>query len=83
MEVHLVSESIKFMILGMGIVFIFLYILVLLMRLQAWVIARYFPERSSVSGERAASSAEEEERARVAAIVAAVAEYRRSHGKRG
>ncbi len=82
MEVHLVSESIKFMILGMGIVFIFLYILVLLMRLQAWIIARYFPERFSVSGERAASSVEEE-RARVAAIVAAVAEYRRSHGKRG
>ena len=83
MEVHLVSESIKFMILGMGIVFVFLYILVLLMRLQAWVIARYFPERPSVGADSAALSAEEDERARVAAIVAAVAEYRRSRGKKG
>jgi len=83
MEVHLVSESIKFMILGMGIVFVFLYILVLLMQLQAWVIARYFPERSSLSEDEALSSTEEDERARVAAIVAAVAEYRQSRGTKG
>ncbi len=82
MEVHLVSESIKFMILGMGIVFVFLYILVLLMRLQAWVIARYFPEEAARSGE-VSPAADEDERARVAAIVAAVAEYRRSGGAKG
>ena len=80
MEVHLVSESVKFMILGMGIVFVFLYTLVVLMRLQAWVIERFFPERVPQSGKAPTSSHEEEERARVAAIVAAVAEYRKAKG---
>jgi oxaloacetate decarboxylase gamma subunit len=80
MEVHLVSESVKFMILGMGIVFVFLYILVLLMRLQAWVIEHFFPERAPRSDNTPTSSQGEEERARVAAIVAAVAEYRKAKG---
>ncbi|ADV46510.1 OadG family protein [Nitratifractor salsuginis] len=78
MEVHLVEESIKFMILGMGIVFVFLYILVLLMRLQAWIIERFFPEKSSRQKAAPALKADDEEGARVAAIVAAVAEYRKA-----
>jgi len=80
MEIHLVSESIKFMILGMGIVFVFLYVLVLLMRLQGWVIERYFPEGESGSAVSSGES-EEEERARVAAIVAAIQEYRQTTKK--
>jgi oxaloacetate decarboxylase gamma subunit len=78
MDIHLVSESIKFMILGMGIVFVFLYILVLLMRLQAWIVDRFFPERAPASDSGAVSKADDEERARVAAIVAAVAQYRKA-----
>ena len=82
MEVNLVNESIKFMVLGMGIVFAFLFILVQLMRVQAWVINRYFPEGNTGSG-TASPKADDDEKARVAAIVAAVAEYRRSGGTKG
>ncbi|WP_456458200.1 OadG family protein [Nitratifractor sp.] len=78
MEVHLVSESLKFMVLGMGIVFVFLYILVLLMRLQAIIIERYFPERPPEGASAPTGESEEEERARVAAIVAAIREYRKT-----
>jgi len=74
MEVNLVSESIKFMILGMGIVFIFLYLLILLMKLQAYIIGRYFSEQKETQ------DIEDDEGARVAAIIAAVMEYRKSKG---
>ena len=77
MEYNLVGESVKFMILGMTIVFLFLYILVQLMRLQAYIIEKYFPESPAPSAP--AGSSEDEERARVAAIVAAVTEYRKTH----
>ena len=81
MEIHLVSESVKFMILGMGIVFVFLYVLVLLMRLQAWVIEHYFPEAQPETAASSAGESDEEERARVAAIVAAIREYRHTTKK--
>ena len=81
MEVHLVSESLKFMVLGMGIVFVFLYILVLLMRLQAIIIERYFPDRPCEGAPTSTGESEEEERARVAAIVAAIREYRKTQTK--
>jgi len=77
MEVNLVVEAFKFMILGMLVVFTFLYLLVLVMKVEAKVIERYFPDRklSPVAEE---SGDEEEERRRVAAIIAAVIEYRKS-----
>ncbi len=83
MEIHLVAESVKFMILGMTVVFFFLYFLVLLMRLQARIVARYFPlPESPVKQRKFAGDVEEaeEERRRVAAIIAAVAEYRKTAG---
>jgi len=77
MEVHLVTESIKFMILGMGIVFVFLYLLILLMKLQAYIIGRYFSEQKEIDNTK---NIEDDEGARVAAIIAAVMEYRKSKG---
>jgi oxaloacetate decarboxylase gamma subunit len=41
MEVNLIGESFKFMILGMGIVFTFLIIMVYALKLQAYLIAKY------------------------------------------
>ena len=81
MEVHLVSESIKFMILGMGVVFVFLYALVLLMELQAYLINRYFSDKEEMQSRVSRDSVEDDESARVAAIVAAVMEYRKNGGK--
>ena len=45
-DVNLVFESLKFMILGMGIVFLFLIIMVFALKIQAKLIAKFFPEKS-------------------------------------
>jgi len=72
------------MIVGMSVVFVFLYLLVWLMRLQAAVLSRIFPESataaspSSPEGEGEEEEDGEEERRIVAAISAAVREYRRT-----
>ncbi len=79
LEVHLVGESVKFMILGMGVVFIFLYALVLIMELQAYLINKYFPEKKQIQTDK--TVVDEGESARVAAIIAAVLEYRKNGGK--
>jgi len=40
----LVLEALKFMVLGMGIVYVFLLILILAVEAQAKIIAKYFPD---------------------------------------
>jgi len=77
MEVHLVAESLKFMVLGMGIVFIFLYVLILLMQFQAWIINRYFSQnkKSHKESKTASSVDSDDELAKVAVIVSAIAQY--------
>ena len=49
MEVNLVGEALKFMALGMGIVFSFLTIMIFALKAQAALIAKYFPEEKKVS----------------------------------
>ena len=78
-EVNLVVESFKFMILGMGVVFLFLIILVQVVNLQAKIIGKYFPdEEPSTTPTAPSSSADSDESARVAAIIAAVTEFRKN-----
>ncbi len=43
-EVNLVNEALKFMALGMGIVFLFLTIMIFALKLQASLIAKFFKE---------------------------------------
>jgi oxaloacetate decarboxylase gamma subunit len=86
MEIDLVGESIKFMILGMTVVFVFLVVLVQMMKLQAYIIGKYFPD--PVVAEKApapsAGTPAAEEKRRVAAIIAAVAEFRKTkHSSKG
>ena len=44
MEVNLVFEGFKFMVLGMSIVFLFLILLIVSMNVLSKVVHRYFPE---------------------------------------
>jgi len=74
-DVNMIGESMKFMVLGMTVVFIFLAILVELVKLQAKIVNRYFPEKSS---NPTTSSGEADESQRVAAIIAAVTEFRKN-----
>jgi len=78
MEINLVSEGLKFMVLGMGVVFVFLALLVQMMKWQAAIIARYFPPKTPPTP---VYTPADDEPARVAAIIAAVSEYRKQHPK--
>jgi oxaloacetate decarboxylase gamma subunit len=76
MEINLVGESLKFMVLGMLVVFIFLVILVQVMKLQAKIINKFFPEKAPEVAPVSSINATQETH-HVAAIVAAVSEFRK------
>ncbi len=80
MEVNVIGEALKFMVLGMGVVFIFLYVMILSVKIQAYVIGKYFPDKVPASTPSPATAASEnaEEKARVAAVIAAVTEFRKN-----
>jgi len=77
-EVNLVAESLKFMVLGMGVVFLFLLILVKVVELQAYLINKYFPEAPPPAPATPVVNTSEDENKRVAAIIAAVSEFRKN-----
>jgi len=76
-EVNLLAESFKFMVLGMGVVFLFLIALVQFIKLQAYLINKYFPEAPPAPATPVANTSQEDENRRVAAIIAAVSEFRK------
>ena len=75
MEANLVGEGLKFMVLGMGTVFLFLVVMILMMNLQAKIIHRFFPEpnEGAVPAPSAAQT-QQSKNNKVAAIVAAIIE---------
>jgi len=76
-DVNYVTEALKFMVLGMGVVFLFLFVLVKVVQLQAKLIAKYFPENTpKVPATSVGATTDEDENRRVAAIIAAVSEFR-------
>jgi len=79
METNLVIESLKFMVLGMGIVFILLALIVFLTNLQAKLVAKYFPDKpkAAVGAKSNTTASSSEDGAVVAAIVAAVTKYKK------
>jgi oxaloacetate decarboxylase gamma subunit len=74
-DVDLIQESIKFMILGMTVVFSFLTILIVVVNLQAKVIARFFKEETPATP---AATENTDKSHHVAAIIAAVTEFRKN-----
>jgi oxaloacetate decarboxylase gamma subunit len=78
MEYSLVGEGLKFMVLGMLIVFVFLLVLVQVMKLQAKIINKYFPEKAPEVPTTSPSADTTQEAHHVAAIVAAIAEFRKN-----
>ena len=76
MEINLVGEGLKFMVLGMAIVFVFLMVLVQVVKLQAYLINKYFPEKAPEVTPSASNATQEAHH--VAAIVAAVSEFRKN-----
>jgi len=89
-EVHIMGESLKFMVLGMAVVYAFLLVLIELMKLQAKIIAKYFPEKVILSQTPTPKVVPHEEvlqhddeSMKTAAIIAAIAEFKKSnHNKK-
>ncbi len=77
-DVNNVVEALKFMVLGMGVVFLFLFVLVKVVELQAKLIAKYFPENTPKTPATPAGGSADDEQRRVAAIIAAVTEFRKN-----
>jgi len=73
-DVNLLLESVKFMILGMAVVFTFLVLLVIVVNIQAKLIAKFFPEKAPAPSEATPKTDD----AHVAAIVAAVTDFRKN-----
>jgi len=76
MEIDLVGEGLKFMVLGMAIVFVFLLVLVQVVKLQAFLINKYFPEKAPEVVPATSNATQDTHH--IAAIVAAVSEFRKN-----
>lgn len=74
MEANLIMEGVKFMILGMGTVFVFLIVLIACMNIMSTIINRYFPEPQPSADAPAQGS--QDKKKIVAAITAAIKYHR-------
>lgn len=73
---ELINSGIQLMLVGMGIVFLFLTMLVLAIHLMSGLVLRYFPDAPVIA--RVKSDAADTTRT-IAAISAAVHQYRTTH----
>lgn len=72
---ELISRGVELMLAGMGIVYVFLIMLVFAINLMSAVVQRYFPEASAALKVLPQNI----DKSTVAAITAAVHEYRKKH----
>ena len=73
MESNIIGEALTFMVLGMGIVFTFLLFLVFLLKVQAKLINKYFPEKELPKDSTTSTTALKKKK--VAAAIAAIAHH--------
>jgi len=72
-EVNLVAEALKFMVLGMGIVFSFLGVMIYALKLQAFLIAKFFKEEEKkTTVQHMQAAPKQDDSAITAAITAAI-----------
>jgi oxaloacetate decarboxylase gamma subunit len=81
-EVNLVVEALKFMALGMGIVFLFLILMIFALKAQAVLIAKYLPEKpkEELSQWKPQTTNNTDEKDTIAAISAAIIHYNNHKG---
>ena len=79
MDVNLVSEGLKFMVLGMATVFLFLIVMITVLKIQTKIIAKYVVVKPSKKSESSSgfSSGTDDEAEVIAAITAAIKEHRK------
>jgi oxaloacetate decarboxylase gamma subunit len=83
MEFNLVAEGLKFMVLGMVTVFLFLILMVIILNFQAKIVSRFFPPKVVDSASNrvplAKSSVKKDNNAMVAAITAAIMTHKKTN----
>jgi len=81
METNLIMEAAKFMVLGMGVVFSFLIILIFVLKAQGALFSKYFPAQDNTKKtSNPQTSSAKSNTAKVAAITAAVQHHRNLKG---
>lgn len=81
MEVNLISEGLKFMVLGMVTVFLFLILMVVILHFQAKIINKLFPQKAVSTPNRPSvpqTASKKDDKALVAAITAAITTFKNS-----
>ena len=76
MEANIVVEALKFMVLGMGIVFLFLTFLVFVLKLLGYIVINYFPDKELPKD--SVSSSASNKKKKIAAAIAAIAHHKKS-----
>ena len=71
-EINLTSEALKFMALGMGIVFTFLTVMIFALKLQAYLIAKFFKAEEKKVTTQHMKASSNDDAAITAAITAAI-----------
>ena len=79
-EVNLVGESLKFMVLGMGIVFSFLIVMIYALKLQAYLIGIFFKEELKPSQQVTSQSNSNNDEIITAAITASIIHHNNTKG---
>ena len=80
MEVNLITEGLKFMLLGMTTVFLFLLLLIFILKLQAKIIGKYFTDKESTPTKPtvpAVTTTNNDEAQVIAAITAAITDFKK------
>jgi oxaloacetate decarboxylase (Na+ extruding) subunit gamma len=80
MELNLVVEAFKFMLLGMGTVFVFLILMIVAMNVQRAFVERCFPEDTSTTAatggvSSAATTVSPSKKNKIAAIMGAICKH--------
>lgn len=78
MDTNLVLEGTKFMVLGMGTVFLFLVLMIVAINIMSMVISRFFPEPESSVVITPSAPAKSNKSAKVAAITAAIMHHKKN-----
>jgi oxaloacetate decarboxylase gamma subunit len=74
MEMNSVFEGLKIMLLGMGTVFAFLVVMIVMMNIMSKIIHRFFPEPNDV--ENNVAPVQKNNAKKIAAITAAIIHHR-------
>jgi len=80
MDVNMTLEGLKYMVLGMTTVFLFLLLMIYVLKLQTKLLNKFFPPKTtSVAPVRSSvpSVASTEEEETIAAITAAITEFKK------